>query len=47
MSDHESEDETSGGADLVSLLYIAGGIPAMVGFFVLLFILVHLFDIPA
>ena len=44
MSDH---DEQSGGTDLVSILYVAGGIPAMVAFFVILFVLVHLFDIPA
>lgn len=47
-------DDTKKGAnekdrqpDGVALLYILGGIPAMTGFFILLFILVHLFDIPA
>jgi hypothetical protein len=48
MSDEQgSEGSRDGGPDLVSLLYIVGGIPAMVGFFIGLFVLVHLFDIPA
>jgi hypothetical protein len=33
--------------DTVSYLYVLGGIPVMVGFFVFLFVLVHLFNIPA
>jgi len=33
--------------DKVAIAYILGGIPAMTSFFILLFILVHLFDIPA
>lgn len=36
-----------GKIDRVSILYVVGGIPAMAGFFILLFVLVHLFDIPA
>jgi hypothetical protein len=36
-----------GKLDLVSYLYLFGGIPAMVAFFVILFTLVHLFGIPA
>lgn len=33
--------------DAVTILYIAGGIPAMVAFFVGLFVCVKLFGIPA
>jgi len=33
--------------DTVSLIYIVAGIPAMVAFFILLFILTHLFGLPA
>lgn len=36
-----------GKVDSVAIAYVAGGIPAMTAFFILLFILVHLFDIPA
>jgi hypothetical protein len=36
-----------GKLDLVSYLYVFGGIPAMVGFFILIFTLVHWFGIPA
>ncbi|CAG0990576.1 hypothetical protein MYXO_02376 [Myxococcaceae bacterium] len=39
--------EPKGIVDSVSIAYIVGGIPAMTAFFVVLFILVHLFDIPA
>jgi len=35
------------GLDGVALLYIAGGIPAMVVFFLALFALTHACDIPA
>lgn len=38
---------SQGTVDSVSIAYILGGIPAMTAFFILLFILVHLFDIPA
>lgn len=47
MSEPQESEEEEGGADLVAVLYILGGIPAMVAFFVFLFVLVHLFDIPA
>lgn len=51
MADDENpiqdESHEEGGFDLVALLYIVGGIPAMVAFFVGLFALVHLFDFPA
>ena len=44
-----SEDEDRGkGVDRVVLLYILGGIPAIVAFAVILFTLVHFFpSIPA
>jgi hypothetical protein len=34
---HDSSDETPGKVDLVSVLYVAGGIPAILAFLVLLF----------
>jgi hypothetical protein len=36
-----------GRVDRVALAYILGGIPAMTAFFILLFVLTHLFNIPA
>jgi hypothetical protein len=36
-----------GKVDLVAILYIVGGIPALVGFLVVLFSLTHACDIPA
>jgi hypothetical protein len=36
-----------GQVDKVAIAYILGGIPAMTAFSILLFILVHLFNIPA
>ena len=36
---HDS-DETRGQVDLVSVLYVIGGVPAMVAFFIVLFLLV-------
>ena len=42
------DDEPKGKVDLISILYIVGGIPALVGFLVILFGLVNLFpNIPA
>lgn len=42
------DDEKRGKTDLVSVLYILGGVPAMAAFFVILFVLVRLFPgIPA
>lgn len=38
---------SSGQPDRVAIAYVLGGIPAMSAFFIVLFILVHLFDIPA
>ncbi len=44
----EEENEDKGTVDLVSVLYILGGIPAIVGFVVILFALVNVFpEIPA
>ncbi len=51
MSDEQSgneQPEEGGGVDAVAILYILGGIPAIVGFIVLLFALVQLLpSIPA
>ncbi|NNL67572.1 MAG: hypothetical protein HKP30_15085 [Myxococcales bacterium] len=47
MSEPENQEENEGVVDATSLLYIVGGIPAMVSFFVILFLLVRWFDIPA
>jgi hypothetical protein len=44
----DSDDQEPKGVDLVTVLYILGGIPTIVGFVVLLFTLVNLFPgIPA
>ena len=43
----EENDEPRGRVDLVSLLYIVGGIPAIVAYIVFFFILAHLFNFPA
>lgn len=40
-------DEPRGKVDWVAILYIVGGIPALVGFIVVLFGLTHAFGIPA
>ena len=51
MSDERpgnEQPEEGGGADAVAILYILGGIPAIVGFIVILFALVQLFpSVPA
>ena len=41
------DDEPRGKVDWVSILYVAGGIPALVGFIVALFALTHAFGISA
>lgn len=41
------EEEPRGRVDLVSVLYIVGGIPAIVAFLVILFALARSCDIPA
>jgi hypothetical protein len=40
-------DEPRGRVDLVSLLYILGGIPSIVGYIVFFFILARFFNFPA
>jgi hypothetical protein len=46
--DERSDDETRGRVDLVSYLYVIGGVPMLVGFLVVLFGLVNACDrIPA
>ena len=39
-------DQPRGKNDLVSLLYVVGGIPAMIGFFVVFFMLVRHCGLP-
>ncbi len=41
------DEEPRGKVDLVAVLYIVGGIPALVGFLVVLFTLTRACDIPA
>ncbi len=41
------DEEPRGQVDLVAVLYIVGGIPALVGFLVVLFTLTRACDIPA
>lgn len=41
------DEEPRGRVDLTSILYIVGGIPALVGFLVALFSLTHACNIPA
>ena len=41
------DDESRGKVDLTSILYVVGGIPALVGFLVLVFSLTHACNIPA
>jgi hypothetical protein len=43
----EDRDEARGKVDGVAVLYVVGGIPALVGFLVVLFMLARGFDIPA
>ena len=48
MSDHEEEQSEKGVVDLTTVLYIVGGVPAIVAFVVILFTLVNIFpEIPA
>lgn len=47
MADPTNEEENEGVVDATSIVYIAAGIPAMVGFFVLIFMLTRWFNIPA
>jgi hypothetical protein len=41
------EEEPRGKVDTVAILYIVGGIPALVGFLILLFSLTHACNISA
>jgi hypothetical protein len=41
------EDEPGGKVDLVAIVYIVGGIPAVVAFLVLIFWLARACDLPA
>ena len=41
------DEEPRGKVDLTSILYVVGGIPALVGFLVVLFALTHACNIPA
>jgi hypothetical protein len=41
------DEEPRGRVDLTSVLYVVGGIPALVGFIVLLFSLTHACNISA
>ena len=41
------DEEPRGRVDLVSILYIVGGIPALVGFLVVLFALARSCNVPA
>jgi len=41
------QDEQRGKVDLAAILYIVGGIPALVAFMVVLFSLTHACNIPA
>ena len=44
MSEPKDQEENEGVVDATSILYIVGGIPAMVSFFVILFILLLAFS---
>jgi hypothetical protein len=41
------EEEPRGKVDLVAVLYVLGGIPALVAFLVVIFSLTHACNIPA
>ena len=41
------DDEPHGKVDLVAVLYIVGGVPAIVAFLVILFWFARVYDIPA
>jgi len=43
----DSNEEPKGKVDLVAVLYIVGGIPAMVAYFVISFVLSRWIDFPA
>ncbi len=43
----DDREEQRGKVDAVSVAYVVGGIPALVAFLVVLFMLARAFDIPA
>jgi hypothetical protein len=43
----ESDEAPKGKVDLVSVLYILGGIPAIVAYIVICFVLARFFNFPA
>jgi hypothetical protein len=47
MLDPNEDDEPRGQVDLVAVLYIVGGIPAIWGFIIVLFAVAKAWDIPA
>ena len=47
MAQQDDEREGRGRVDATSILYIAGGIPAIIAYIVLAFVLARLFDFPA
>jgi hypothetical protein len=52
VSDHDStlrpaDEQPKGKVDLVSVLYILGGIPAIVAYIVICFVLARFFNFPA
>ncbi len=47
MSDEKDQEENEGVVDATSILYIVGGIPAMVSFFVILFLFTRSCGLPA
>jgi hypothetical protein len=47
MLDPNENDEERGKVDAAAVLYIAGGIPAIWGFLIVLFGLARVFNLPA
>jgi len=47
MSTEPKQEENEGTVDATSIFYILGGIPAMVAFFVILFLLTRSCGLPA
>ncbi len=47
MADPQNEEENEGVVDTTAILYIVGGIPAMVAYFVILFLLARWFNVAA
>jgi len=47
MSNEPEKEENEGTVDAASIFYIVGGIPAMVAFFVILFLLTRSCGLPA